>query len=168
MNQILLQDLIEHKSIYIQDKQDQNNINEMKRKMILNNSLISMVKTNISIIPNSSFNIYFDTQTKLLYIDYLFPKSFDIINNIKVKFANKLEIIFNYKKYDLIQPFNIIMFAAFMTCVKLRIYFDFSKRNTEFNLCFNGYIFDKSIKNTNKEYYTNEFIYKNGNVYKIK
>ena len=57
---------------------------------------------------------------------------------------------------------DILVFASYMTCIRLRIYFDNSKRNSSFNITFDGYMIDSSLKDPTKEYFSSGFSYKRG------
>lgn len=112
-------------------------------------------------VPNS-VNIFYDTESNLCYVHYLLPKGFDVITNINIDIAEKVEILFNNKKFDFNPSMLILMFASSMTCIRLRIYFDISKLKSTFNISFDGYNIDSSLKDTSRDYFSSGFRYRRG------
>jgi hypothetical protein len=123
----------------------------------------SIERCSIRLTPyENRYNIIFDTESNLLYIDFLLPKKFDVISKLNIDIADKVEIIFNYHKFDFDPSIIILNFASYMTCIKLRIYFDISKQQSSFNISFDGHMLDSLVKDMSKEYYSTGFHYKRG------
>ena len=115
----------------------------------------------IPFVPNTQ-NIIYDSDKKLLYANFVVPKKFDVIRNINIDMADKVEILFNHKKFDYFPEMEILVFASYMSCIKFRIYFDSSKLKNTFNISFDGYMIDDSVKDLTKEYFSSGLQYKRG------
>ena len=109
-------------------------------------------------------NVFYDSESKQCYTHYIIPRGVDVIKNINIDIADKVEIMFNYKKYHYNPSMLILMFASYMTCVKLRIYFDVSKLKSTFNISYDGYMIDSSLKDTTRDYVSSGFRYRRGEV----
>ena len=112
------------------------------------------------LVPDTQ-NIFYETDSNLLYTDFVVPKKFDVIKNINIDIVDKVEILFNHKKFDYF-PDEILVFASYMTCIKFRIYFDSSKLKNTFNISFDGYMIDDSVKDLTREYSSSGLHYKRG------
>ena len=112
------------------------------------------------LVPDT-LNVFYETDSNLLYTDFVVSKKFDVIKNINIDIADKVEILFNHKKFDYFQE-EILVFASYMTCIKFRIYFDSSKLKNTFNISFDGYMIDDSVKDLTREYSSSGLHYKRG------
>ena len=113
------------------------------------------------LVPDTQ-NIFYETDSNLLYTDFVVPKKFDVIKNINIDIVDKVEILFNHKKFDYFPEMEILVFASYMSCIKFRIYFDSSKLKNTFNISFDGYMIDDSVKDLTKEYFSSGLQYKRG------
>lgn len=113
-----------------------------------------------------TLNVFYERESNLLYTNFVVPKKFDIIKNINIDIAEKFEILFNNKKFDYDPEMEILIFASYMSCITLRIYFDISKLKSTFNISFDGYTIDSSMKDLTKEYCSSGLEYRAGIVRK--
>lgn len=115
----------------------------------------------IKLVPDT-LNVFYETDSNLLYADFVVSKKFDVIKNINIDIANKVEILFNHKKFDYFPEMEILVFASYMSCIKFRIYFDSSKLKNSFNISFDCYMIDDSVKDLTREYSSSGLHYKRG------
>ena len=113
------------------------------------------------LVPNT-LNVFYDPDINLLYTNFVVSKKFDVIKNINIDIADKVEILFNHKKFNYFQEMEILVFASYMTCIQFRIYFDSSKLKNTFNISFDGYMIDDSAKDLTREYSSSGLQYKRG------
>ena len=114
-----------------------------------------------TLVPNT-LNVFYETESNLLYTNFVLSKKFDLIKNINIDIADKVEILFNNKKVDYDPQMEILVFACYMTCIRFRIYFDISKLKSTFNISFDGYMLDSSVKDLKKDYSSSGLQYRNG------
>jgi hypothetical protein len=113
------------------------------------------------LVPDT-LNVFYEPDSNLLYTNFVVSKKFDVIRNINIDMAEKFQILFNNKKFDYEPEMEILVFASYMTCIRFRIYFDISKLKSTFNISFDGYTIDSSVKHLNKEYSSSGLKYRNG------
>lgn len=114
-----------------------------------------------TLVPNT-LNVFYEPESNLLYTNFVISKKFDIIRNINIDIADKVEIFFNNKKFDYDPQMEILVFACYMTCIRFRIYFDISKLKSTFNISFDAYMLDSSVKDLKKDYSSSGLQYRNG------
>ncbi len=114
-----------------------------------------------ALVPDT-LNVFYDPSRNLLYTNFVVSKKFDVIRNINIDIADKVEILFNQKKFNFDPEMEILVFASYMSCIKFRIYFDNSKLKNTFNISFDGYMIDDSVKDLTKEYSSSGLQYRKG------